>query len=244
MSKADELLESIAEEGIAAYTVNPETEPHIVVNADRSITVPDELKKIAVQFDHDVETVTFDCPRYWDACDMSLMAIYINYKTPDNRLDAYPVKNVTVDAEDESMMHFTWTISRNVTQVQGNISFLVCVKNTDGNGNEINHWNSDLCKDMYVAEGLECTESILEQYPDVITQLLLRMDSIEKNGGGGSGSTSIATFEGTRAEYEARYAAGNIAVGTIVIITDEDGASGNGSSSVLGEGVLGEMILG
>lgn len=32
------------------------TEPHIVVGSDRMITVPDELKNIAVQYDHNVET--------------------------------------------------------------------------------------------------------------------------------------------------------------------------------------------
>lgn len=41
-------------------------EAHIVINSDRSVSVPDELKNIAVQYDHNIETVTFDCPRYWD----------------------------------------------------------------------------------------------------------------------------------------------------------------------------------
>ena len=52
-------------------------------------------------------------------------------------------------------MHFTWTIDKNVTLVTGKIVFLVCVKNIDKDGKEINHWNSELCKDCYISEGLE-----------------------------------------------------------------------------------------
>lgn len=180
MSIADELLEGLTEEQIAVYSADLATEEHIVVNADRTITVPDELKRIAVQYDHDVETVIFDCPRYWDEHDMSKMKIYINYVRPDRVVGMYWAQNVVVDEEDDSIMHFTWTVSRNVTEAEGKMSFLVCVKNTDSEGNESNHWNSELCEDMYISEGLECEEVVLEPYPDVITQLLLRMDYVEE----------------------------------------------------------------
>ena len=87
MGQADELLNSLsANNGIYARTVDPSTEEHIVVGDDRVITVPDSLKRIAVQYDHNVETVTFDCPRYWDGLDMSQMAIYINYHLPNKEL--------------------------------------------------------------------------------------------------------------------------------------------------------------
>lgn len=63
---------------------------------------------------------------------------------------------------------------------------------------------------------------------------------------GGLGPASYAKtsqlFVGSRAEYDAAWAAGNIAVGAIVIITDDDMAIG--SSSLLGTGVLGKLILG
>lgn len=177
---AEELLNSLTDEQIAAYTVDPASEEHIVVGADRFITVPASLKRIAVQFDHNIETVTFDCPRYWDGHDMSKMAIYINYMRPDNARGSYPVDNVTVDEADESIMHFDWTISGNVTEIKGTISFLICVKKADGNGEMVNHWNSELNRELTVSEGMECSESIFEQYPDLITQLLLKMDELGK----------------------------------------------------------------
>ena len=166
MSGAEELLNS----GASTYLARPETEPHIVVGEDRFITVPPELKRIAVQFDHDVETVTFDCPRYWDGLDMSKMSIYINYIRSDRAYGCYRAENVTIDEADENIMHFTWTISMNVTQVKGEIKFLICIRKADEEGNELNHWNSELCKDMYVSEGMECGEVILPQYPDIVEQ--------------------------------------------------------------------------
>ena len=180
MSRADELLDAVSNEGIALYTANPTTEAHIVVDSNRFITVPEELKRIAVQFDNNMETVTFDCPRYWDGIDMSKMKVYINYLTKSNVRGMYWAEKVTVDPQDDTIMHFDWLITRNVTLVKGPISFLVCIRDVDEEGNESNHWNSELNQEMYVSEGLECEESILEQYPDIITQLLTRMDYVEE----------------------------------------------------------------
>lgn len=169
MSNAEDLLNSLSDSGIALYTVDPDTEPHIVIDSDRYITVPDELKRIAVQYDHDVETVTFDCPRYWDGLDMSEMKIYINYLRSDKEVGAFIATNVVVDASDPSIMHFDWTISRNVTEVFGQIVFLVCIKKADDSGNEKNHWNSELCKSCTVSEGLELDEEVINEiYPDII----------------------------------------------------------------------------
>ena len=63
----------------------------------------------------------------------------------------------------------------------------MCVKKTDADGNESNHWNSELCKDCYVSEGLEPNaEELKEAYPDIIEQwhqeLLDRADAGDFNG--------------------------------------------------------------
>lgn len=170
MSKADELLNSLSDEDISLQLVNPETEPHIVIGEDRFISVPKELQRIAVQYDHDVETVTFDCPRYWDGLDMSKLRIYINYMRKDRYVACYKATDVVVDDADSNIMHFNWTISRNVTEVKGELKFLVCIKKGDKDGNEVNHWNSELNTEMYISEGLEVEPSIFDPYPDIIAQ--------------------------------------------------------------------------
>lgn len=179
MSQTEELLNSLSSDDISTYLANAEEEPHIVIGNDRIITVPESLKRIAVQYDHNVETVTFDCPRYWDGLDMSKMVVYINYRLPNRILGSYVADNVAVDESDTNLMHFTWTISRNVTGTEGNISFLVCIKKTDSDGNEENHWNSELNNTIYVSKGLETTETIAESHPDVITNLLVRIGNME-----------------------------------------------------------------
>ncbi len=177
MTQALDLLNAISAADIAAMTAQPNPEGHIIVGGDRFITVPSNLKRLGVQYDHNMETVTFDCPRYWDKRDMSKMAVYVNYMRSDGYADKYPVDNVTADGE---VMHFDWTISRNVTEVAGAIGFLVCVMKTDSEGNEERHWNSELCNECYVSQGMETEEHPALQYPDEVTQLLLRMATVEQ----------------------------------------------------------------
>lgn len=171
MSKADELLANGANNsGISLQLANATNEPHIVIDNDRVISVPKELRRIAVQFDHNVETVTFDCPRYWDGLDMSELSVYINYMRKDREVGSYKATDVTVDNINSNIMHFNWTISRNVSLIKGELKFLVCIRKSDANGDEENHWNSELNSEMYISEGLEADETMFEPYPDIISQ--------------------------------------------------------------------------
>ena len=171
MSQADELLNTLSTGAPSLKLANPETEPHIVVGDDRFISVPSELQRIAVQYDHDVETVTFDCPRYWDDLDMSDLSIYINYMRKDRVVGVYKATDISVDTANNRIMHFNWKISRNVTEVVGQLKFLICIKKGDADGNEVNHWNSELNTEMYISEGLEVGEDFFDSYPaDIITQ--------------------------------------------------------------------------
>lgn len=174
MSQADELLNSLSSDDISLYAVGatPEEE-HIVISDDRVITVPDSLKRIAVQWDHDIETVTFDCPRYWDGHDLSTMAIYINHLCPSGALGCTIATNVYVDESNTNLMHFDWTISECVTMAEGYITFLVCAKTQDEDGTNRHHWNSEINKEMFVSEGLELPSDFMETHPDVLTQVLL-----------------------------------------------------------------------
>ena len=229
MSEANKLLDSLTEDQISMYTATPETEPHIVIGADRFAIVPDELKRIAVQFDHNIETVTFDCPRYWDDHDMSKMQIYINY-TNGSIKGSYVAQNVTVNG---GIMHFDWTISRNVTQYKGPISFLVCVKKTDADGEEVNHWNSELNTDMYVSEGLEVTETVLASHPDIITQLLTRMDTVEEV------AVTVEELEVIKTEV---LAAAESIIGTKEFVDEKAEEIRNSYSNALKYNVSGEII--
>lgn len=69
----------------------------------------------------------------------------------------------------------------------------------------------------------------------------------------GNGTTAINNlpfiihnpiWSGTYAEYQVADAAGLIAIGTIVCITDDDSAASGATTAVLGTAVLGAMVLG
>lgn len=193
MSQAEELLNSLAEieEELAHYSNNGF---HIVVNADRTITVPNELKSIAVQYDNNVETVTFDCPRYWDEHDFSTMNIYINYRCPDGHRGRYPVKNLYVDDENNEIIHFDWTISNDVTMVSGKLSFLVCAKNTETDA--LPHWNSRMNQDLTIEPGMEIyDEGTVKQNPELIESMLTRLDNLE------TANKLVLIDQGTQHQY-------------------------------------------
>ena len=173
MSKTDALLNSLSTDDISTYLVDSDTEEHVIVTEDRKVIVPNSLRRIAVQHDHNIETITFDCPRYWDEHDMSKMIVYINYACPGGSIGSYIATNIVVDEFDSSIMHFDWTISENVTIDEGFISFLVCVKRRDRAGVERVHWNSEINEEMYISEGLELPEDFVQSSPDILTQILL-----------------------------------------------------------------------
>lgn len=199
MTKAEELLNSLDETDESLYpevveeepaepvrlaalyaaTATETDEPHAVIFDDRSMYVPDSIKKIGVQFDHDVNLIRFDCPRYSDGVDLYPMQFYVNYIRPDGTPGAYHVEDVTIDETDSTILHFSWHVLRHATEYQGNLTILVCVKETDVSGNLEHHWNTELNTDFYLSEGLECADTILAEYPDIITQLLTEMDVVK-----------------------------------------------------------------
>lgn len=161
MSEADNLL--------ATLSVDYTDEAYVYVNDDRTIMVPDELKHIAVEHDHNIETVTFDCPMYWDEHNLADKRIYINYMRPDGYKDSYPVTQIYQNEEDDARFLFDWTISANVTKIKGNLSFLICIEDADANP----RWHSRLNQQMIIDEGLSCTTQI-EMAPDSIEEVLAR----------------------------------------------------------------------
>lgn len=179
MSQAENLLEELVGNQISPRLSDPTDEPHIVIDSNRIAYVPEELRKIAVQYDHNVETVTFDCPRYWDGLDMSEMRVYINYKRSDGVVGMSIPKNLCVDNIDANIMHFDWTITRGATLVAGTLSFNVCVKKPTTDGNEENHWNSEVNNQMTISKGLEYEEQKNPQHVDLISDLIDRMEGTQ-----------------------------------------------------------------
>lgn len=190
MSQAEELLNGLNEDEIALYSTNPDTEEHIVIDGQRNIIVPDSLKRIAVQYDNHIETVTFDCPRYWDNNDLSTMNIYINYVRSDSVKGLCLVKNVVIDEEDSNMIHFDWIIGDEITIVSGSLEFAISAKKM-GEDEEL-RWYSEINTQMTVSKGLDNAEIIVEEHPDILNEILAKVDNMTVDN---DVKTAIATLQ-------------------------------------------------
>lgn len=189
MSLAEDLLNSLPEDQPAVASADPASEPHIAINADKTITIPEALKRILVQYDHNIETVTFDCPRYWDGHDLSKMGLKIVFQRSDGHKEPHLVENLRIDETDDRMIHFDWTISGNTTFKSGNIKITVCAKIADAEGVSEREWHTIPNQDLFVNEGMDCSgEEIVERNPDVIEYILAELDELKSTGGTGSNS--------------------------------------------------------
>lgn len=186
MSKAEELLDSLSIEDIQPFTSQPDIEGHIVIDKDRIIHVPTELKRIAVQYDANIETVTFDCPRYWDEHDLSEMNIYINYKLPGNLINNVGqslAKNLRINEDDENIINFDWTIGPILTNNKGNLPFSVCAKSkTNQDSDEAIRWYTEINTELTISEGMDGSGDIEDNYqdmfPDIINDIISKLDGI------------------------------------------------------------------
>lgn len=157
--------------------ISPESEPHILIDKNRDVFVPAKLICLGVQYDHNVESVTFDCPRYWDGIDLLDLTMYINYIRSDREHGSYLITDAVANEQDSNIINFTWVITGHVTEKSGKIQFLICAKNVDESGNSVNRWNSNICKDCRIAKGFDTIGEILDSRPDLVTQILLKIDN-------------------------------------------------------------------
>ena len=166
----------------SVYLSNEDEEEHIVINDSRTAIVPNSLKIIAVTGDKDIETVTFDCVRYWDGNDLSTFAIYLNYVLPDNTAGTYIPDHVTT-SDGEDVFHFDWKIKNNITQKSGEISFAITAIKTKQNesGQTVvdKQWSSIPNGDCSIALGLDISNvPDEEEATDVVAQLSAILEQI------------------------------------------------------------------
>lgn len=158
------------EEALAASVVEPVNDIFEINPETRVITVPASEKLFGVANDGNSERKHFRCPKIvGDNIDLSTMHLYVNYQNANGEKSAYLVEDVQTD---EDYITFSWLISPNVTAYKGQIKYIVCAKN-----GATAEWNTTLAEGT-VLEGLEATEEIVEKNPDIIEQILARLDNV------------------------------------------------------------------
>ena len=160
------------------FMINPET---------RVIEVPESERLFGVIFDKDVEKKYFKCPKIvGNNIDLSKHKIYVVYQKANENITTvmgeigkYWCEDAKVD-ETGDYIEFSWLLSGNVLEEQGFIAFKVVAVYTDTETGELKtRWNTVPSVGL-VRYTLSDGEEIAEQYVDVITQLLQRMETLEK----------------------------------------------------------------
>ncbi len=105
--------------------------------------------------DHNVDKIAFTLPRFWGDDDLKDDEIRVVYQRADGYTDYYTPSDVTVDESDDSLLHFTWLVSQNVTKTEGALLMSVCAKEQDVDGDTTYHWSSRTAR-VSVVDTLDC----------------------------------------------------------------------------------------
>lgn len=145
----------------------------------RTVKNESSKKTTLIQFDHNSERFTFECPRYIEGHDMSkcnkVEVHYLNIDTQTN--SKKPIQNsglyesydLTISPENEEIVTCSWLVSSNATQLVGSLNFIVrfcCVEN----GVVKYAWNTGVCSDISISTGINASVMFENEYVDVIEQ--------------------------------------------------------------------------
>lgn len=187
MASTEELEAQI----LAEMESNPEayadtgTEYCTVDDDTRLVTVPDKYKKLGVESDEKAKRIWFRFPKLVgnNGVDLSAIGVRVNFRNANGDGDIYIVEDLTTDGD---YVIFSWELTRKVTAYKGNVSFVVCAVKSATDGTTKNEWNTTLNKECEVLEGLEVTERIEQENPDIIEYILANL-------GGSVSAEEIAT---------------------------------------------------
>lgn len=158
------------EEALEASAVELANDTFLVNPESRVITVPESEKIFGVYNDGNTERKHFRCPKIvGDNIDLSAMHLYINYQNANGQKYSYLVEDVQTDGD---YITFSWLIGPDVVAYKGQVKFILCAKKDTAL-----EWNTTLAEGV-VLEGLEATDDVVDRNPDIIEQILTRLDNV------------------------------------------------------------------
>ena len=151
----------------------------IIINDDlRTMEIPKSITLLGVESDDDVNRIQFQMPKMYSGFDLSKFQARINYMNANGTGDVYIADDLAIDGDDPSLMNFSWLVGRTACAYKGETKFIVCLKLFDVDAKVIKEFNTTVYS-LPVLEGLETTEIVVQQNPDIIEYIL---NMIEKAG--------------------------------------------------------------
>lgn len=148
----------------------------IVINDDlRTMQIPSSITLLGVESDDDVNRIEFQMPKMYGAVDLSSFEARINYINANGDGDLYIADDLAVDGDN---MTFSWLVGRNACAYKGKVSFIVCLKKFNSDSVVVQEFNTTVYS-LPVLEGLETTEAVVQQNPDIIEYILKRIEDAD-----------------------------------------------------------------
>ena len=155
-------------------TINPEK---------KTFDTPATETLLGAYQDRDTERKHFKIRRYvGDNIDLSLCDAYVNYVSAGGMNGTYPVKDLKAT---ESDVTFSWLLSGNVFDANkdGQVFFSVLFKTKDGQ----KAFSTTVAEGKTLKSIESVTQDIERKYPDLIEDILRRIETLEQGGGTGGG---------------------------------------------------------
>ncbi len=152
-----------------------ETSSTVRIDNDlRTIHIPSEIKILGVESDDDVNRIYFKMPRTYGEFDLSDFDIRVNYLngSDEKNADLYAVEDKKVE---DNFITFSWLVGRNAVKESGDTRFVVCLRKSDSNGVVVKEFNTTVAT-LPVLEGLETSDKAVQNNPDIIEQILKKLD--------------------------------------------------------------------
>lgn len=137
----------------------------IIDTDSRIVIVPENLLPFGVESDEASKVIKFKMENIFE--DYTKLSFRINYKNALGVYDMYLVKDVV---DKDGTLEFSWIIGRNAAAAKGVLQFVVCVVETDENGEIIYEWNTTIARGP-ILEGLELEDIDAAYRRDIVSQL-------------------------------------------------------------------------
>lgn len=124
--EGNKIIDKVDYDGMK-FTILPLDEDVFTIDANtRRITVPTSFANngISVQSDEISEVIYFKVDRFYDATDLYMQDIMIEWKAP-NGFSGYSVPTIKILDETANYVVFGWALSSKITSKAGNITFAV-----------------------------------------------------------------------------------------------------------------------
>lgn len=150
-----------------------DTDKHFIIDPVTRNIRNESGKLILIQYDHNSERFTFECPRNVDEHDMSLCnrveIHYINTGTGNARsTGVYEVRDLQVAQDTNNVVTCSWLISQNSTQHVGKLNFVIRFACIAEDGTIEYAWNTNIYSDIVIAKGIYNGDQFVEDYVDLL----------------------------------------------------------------------------